>query len=238
MVAQRVEPVRKLVTTGNPEIDKKIGGGLPPRSLTLVEGQSDAGKSVLVQQFIWGTLQSGMRIAVYTTENTTPSLLRQMQSLSLGIEDFFLLGRINVFPVPNTFSDQKSSQLYKLLLRHIDSMPDFDLVVVDSLTAFVTHASEPDTLDFFSRAKELCDQGRSLILTMHSYASNEQLLTRLRSICDAHMRLRVEEVGSQLVKVLEVAKVRGADKSTGNIISFDVEPNIGMRIIPIAKAKA
>ena len=238
MVAQRVEPVRKLVTTGNPEIDKKIGGGLPPRSLTLVEGQSDAGKSVLVQQFIWGTLQSGMRIAVYTTENTTPSLLRQMQSLSLGIEDFFLLGRINVFPVPNTFSDDKSSQLYKLLLKHIDSMPDFDLVVVDSLTAFVTHASEPDTLDFFSRAKELCDQGRSLILTMHSYASNEQLLTRLRSICDAHMRLRVEEVGSQLVKVLEVAKVRGADKSTGNIISFDVEPNIGMRIIPIAKAKA
>ncbi|MND05126.1 flagellar accessory protein FlaH [compost metagenome] len=52
------------------------------------------------------------------------------------------------------------------------------------------------------------------------------------------MRLRVEEVGSQLVKVLEVAKVRGATKSTGNIISFDVEPNIGMRIIPITKAKA
>jgi flagellar protein FlaH len=52
------------------------------------------------------------------------------------------------------------------------------------------------------------------------------------------MRLRVEEVGSQLVKVLEVAKVRGADKSTGNIVSFDVEPNIGMRIIPITKAKA
>ena len=237
MVAQ-VQPVRRLVTTGNVEIDKKIGGGLPPKSLTLVEGQSDAGKSVLVQQFIWGTLQSGMRIAVYTTENTTPSLLRQMQSLSLGIDDFFLLGRINIFPVPNTFSDDKSSQLYRMLLRHIDSMPDFDLVVVDSLTAFVTHASEPDTLDFFSRAKDLCDQGRSLILTMHSYASNEQLLTRLRSICDAHMRLRVEEVGSQLVKVLEVAKVRGADKSTGNIVSFDVEPNIGMRIIPIAKAKA
>jgi flagellar protein FlaH len=236
MVAE-VQPVRKLVTTGNVEIDKKIGGGLPPKSLTLVEGQSDAGKSVLVQQFIWGTLQSGMRIAVYTTENTTPSLLRQMQSLSLGIDDFFLMGRINIFPVPNTFSDEKSNQLYRMLLKHIDTMP-VDLVVVDSLTAFVTHASEPDTLDFFSRAKDLCDAGRSLILTMHSYASNEQLLTRLRSICDAHMRLRVEEVGSQLVKVLEVAKVRGADKSTGNIVSFDVEPNIGMRIIPIAKAKA
>ena len=50
--------------------------------------------------------------------------------------------------------------------------------------------------------------------------------------------LRVEEVGDQLVKVLEVAKIRGASKTTGNIITFDVEPNMGMRIIPISKAKA
>ncbi len=48
-------PARKLITTGNIEIDGKIGGGLPPSSLTLIEGQSDAGKSVLVQQFMWGS---------------------------------------------------------------------------------------------------------------------------------------------------------------------------------------
>jgi flagellar protein FlaH len=38
--------------------------------------------------------------------------------------------------------------------------------------------------------------------------------------------------------VLEVAKVRGAEKTTGNIISFDVEPGLGMRIIPVSSAKA
>jgi archaeal flagellar protein FlaH len=237
MVATQ-DPARKLITTGNIEIDGKIGGGLPPSSLTLIEGQSDAGKSVLVQQFMWGSLQNNLRIALYTTENTTPSLMRQMTSLSLNIDDFFLMGRINVFPVPNTFSQEKSHKLYRLLLDHIDRMSQYELVIVDSLTAFVSHASESETLDFFSQAKDLCDTGRSLMLTMHSYASNEQLLTRLRSICDAHMRLRVEEVGSQLVKVLEVAKVRGASKNTGNVVSFDVEPNIGMRIIPITKAKA
>ena len=36
-------------------------------------------------------------------------------------------------------------------------------------------------------------------------------------------------------QVLEVAKVRGAEMSTGNIVSFDVEPMLGMRIIPISK---
>ena len=70
------------------------------------------------------------------------------------------------------------------------------------------------------------------------YAFSEQMFIRLRSICDAHMRMRVEEVGDQLVKALEVAKIRGAEKSTGNVISFDVEPNLGMRIVPITKAKA
>jgi flagellar protein FlaH len=202
-----------------------------------VEGQSDAGKSVLVQQFTWGTLHSGLRIDMYTTENTTPSLFRQMRSLALEIDDFFIVGRINVYPVPNSFTEEQSRRIFKLLLDHI-ARSRADVVIVDSLTAFVTHASEAETLDFFSRAKELCDDGRSLILTMHSYASTEQLLQRLRSMCDAHLRLRVEEVGTQLIKVLEVAKVRGAAKSTGNIVSFDVEPHLGMRIIPVTKAKA
>ena len=39
-----------------------------------------------------------------------------MNSLSLDIEDFFLLGRINIYPVPNTFTEEKSRQLYDLLL--------------------------------------------------------------------------------------------------------------------------
>ncbi len=226
-----------LVTTGNGEIDKKIGGGLPLRSLTLIEGQSDAGKSVLVQQFTWGTLHRGLRIDMYTTENTTASLFRQMRSLALEIDDFFIMGRINVYPVPNSFTEEQSLRIFQILLDHI-AKSKADVVVVDSLTAFVTYASEAETLDFFSHAKELCDGGRSLILTMHSYASTEQLLTRLRSMCDAHLRLRVEEIGTLLVKVLEVSKVRGAAKSTGNIVSFDVEPGLGMRIIPVTKAKA
>ncbi|HWO73983.1 MAG TPA: ATPase domain-containing protein, partial [Dehalococcoidia bacterium] len=158
MVAQE-QPL--LITTGNSEIDKKIGGGLPARSLTLIEGQSDAGKSVLTQQFMWGSLNSGLRIDLYTTENTTASLFRQMRSLALDIDDYFLVGRINVYPVPNSFTEEQSRQIFRLLLAHI-ARSSADAVIVDSLTAFVTHASESETLDFFSRSKQLCDQGRAL----------------------------------------------------------------------------
>ena len=49
----------KSHTTGNDELDKKLGGGIPAGSLTLVEGVSDSGKSVLTQQIVWGTLKQG-----------------------------------------------------------------------------------------------------------------------------------------------------------------------------------
>ena len=40
---------RRVVSTGNSEIDKKLGGGIPLGSMTLIEGESDSGKSVLSQ---------------------------------------------------------------------------------------------------------------------------------------------------------------------------------------------
>ena len=83
----------KVISTGNTEIDKKLGGGIPIGSMTLIEGESDSGKSVLTQQMVWGSLYDGFRVIVYTTENTLKSFIRQMASLSLEISDFLLLGQ-------------------------------------------------------------------------------------------------------------------------------------------------
>ena len=45
---------KEIITSGNAEIDKKMGGGIPAGSLTLIEGANDTGKSVLTQQLMWG----------------------------------------------------------------------------------------------------------------------------------------------------------------------------------------
>jgi flagellar protein FlaH len=232
------EHKRVLISTGNSELDKKIGGGIPEGSLTLIEGQSEAGKSVLTQQLVWGALQNGKRVAYYSTENTTRSLMRQMSSLSLDITDFFILGRINVYPIVSAPNEEEARSMLQAVLRHMAVMTDRDILAFDSLSVFVSNIPEQDTLSFFTAVKNFCDEDKTLLLTMHSYAFSEPMFVRLRSICDAYLRLRVREMGTQLLKELEVAKIRGADRSTGNVIAFDVEPSIGMRIIPITKAKA
>ena len=229
-----------IISTGSNEIDKKMGGGIPVGSLVLLEGQSDAGKSVLCQHFSHGALSAKMSAVYYTTENTVKSLVSQMSSLNLDITDYFLCDRLRVYPLEvNSSEDSDTSQAFRTLIDHIDSLPlRFKLAVIDSLTGLVAHSEDHAIIDFFASCKRLCDQGRTVIAVVHSYAFDDRMLIRVRSLCDAHLVLKMEQVGERLVKILEVAKVRNADQSTGNIISFDVEPGLGMKIIPISKAKA
>ena len=232
--------ISQIISTGSGEIDKKMGGGIPIGSLVLLEGQSDAGKSVLSQHFTHGASMSRMSVAYYSTENTVKSLMSQMSSLNLDVTDYFLCDRMRVYPLEvSTVQEKHTRRAFKVLIDHFESLPErYKLTLVDSLTGLVAHSDDRAIIDFFAGCKRLCDMGRTIIAVVHSYAFDDRMLIRIRSLCDAHLVLKMEQVGERLIKILEVAKVRNADQSTGNVISFDVEPGMGMKIIPISKAKA
>jgi flagellar protein FlaH len=232
------EKKKQIISTGHPEIDKKLGGGLPVGSLTLVEGQSDAGKSVLCQQMLWGSLKSNYNSIVFTAENTARSLVKQMDSLGLGIMDFLLLGRIKVYYMKPSEIKICAQKTFDTILESVEKHDSFQLIVVDSLTPIVSNTNDGDILSYFERCKAFCDQGRTIINVIHTYAVNNDILIRVRSACDAHLKLTIEKVGDKLVKTLEVAKIRGAAQNTGNVITFEVEPEVGMKIMPLSRAKA
>jgi flagellar protein FlaH len=227
---------QSVISTGVGEIDRKLGGGIPVGSLTLIEGESDAGKSVVAQQMMWGSMLGRHRVLLFTSENTVKSMNTQMASLGFGVINYLLLGWFKVFAIDSAM--MKKVDCFATILSGIKAFPDFQLVVVDSLTPVLSHTNPDEVIDYFEKCKKFCDQGRTIINIAHTYAFDKGVLIRVRSCCDAHFKLRIEEMGDKLVKVLEVAKIRGADKSTGNILSFDVEPGMGLSIMPMGKAKA
>jgi flagellar protein FlaH len=239
MASAETDVQRRVVSTGSTEIDKRLGGGIPPGSLVLIEGSSNAGKSIITQQFLYGALSGLFRCVLYTTENTPRSLFRQMQSLSLDVVDFYLLRALNVYPLPAAMSPEAAEQAFDRLLRHLrQHQGQFDVIFIDSMTSFVQQVPETATLQFLTALKHYVDEDMTVFFTLHSSAFEETMFMRIRSLCDAHLRLRTAEIGEKLLKVLEVAKIRGAEKTTGNILNFDVEPGLGMRIIPVSSAKA
>ncbi|MFQ5934451.1 MAG: ATPase domain-containing protein, partial [Dehalococcoidia bacterium] len=107
------------ISTGVREIDDKMGGGIPKGSLTLIEGESSAGKSMTAHQIIWGSLRNELRAAIYTTEHSYKSLITQMDDLSLSVLDRVLLGRLLIFPAQTTRSGWQPTEIFDMLLEDI-----------------------------------------------------------------------------------------------------------------------
>ena len=152
------------VSTGQPDLDKKLGGGIPLGSLTLLEGQSDSGKSVVCQQLIWGSLQAGLTAILFTTESTTKSFLRQMSSLNLDIMEFLLLGRLRIYPIAVGRRKLTPKQVFKVIVKSIKEGQGVDLIVIDSLTTFVTRGSWEETATYFEHCQELVSENRTMTL--------------------------------------------------------------------------
>ena len=230
---------KHILSTGNSELDKKIADGLPLESLTLIEGENDTGKSVLTQQITWGALKQGHSVDLFTTENTSKSFLKQMESMSLDISEYFAWGYLKIFPLHVVGFEWKKEEMTGILahlIKHIQQSKA-DVVIIDSLTLFTEYAETDAILTFFTNCKSLIDSGKTILITLHTYAFEEDTLVRIRSICDAHLNMKKALVGSKYVMVMEVIKVRGARKTTGNLVSFEVHPGYGMKIIPMSFAK-
>ncbi len=232
------ERKERLISPGLLEMEKRLGGGLPPASLTLIEGDPDAGKSVFTLQLVYGALKQGYRCAVFVSEATAREVLEQMDGFSMPLSDYYLLGRLALFEADFRGDRQQAELLSTRFLQYVASCRDYELFVVDSITPLIFNFDEWYVLSFLAKCKELADVGQTIIVTLHSYAINESLRLRANSIVDAHLRLRIEELGKQLVRTLEVVKVRGAVRTVDNVVSFTVEPGVGIKSVPITRTKA
>jgi flagellar protein FlaH len=230
---------KKILSTGNNEIDKKIADGLPLGSLTLIEGENDTGKSVLTEQIIWGAMKQGLCVDLYSTEMTAKSFLSQMESMSLDVSDYFAWGYVKLFPlhmVGFKWSKEEMDGILENIIEHIRGSKA-QVIIIDSLTMFTEYTTQGTILTFLTNCKNLVDHGKTILITLHTYAFQEDTLIRIRSICDAHLFMKKSLIGDKYVMVMEVVKVRGARKTTGNLVSFEVHPGYGMKIIPISMAK-
>lgn len=233
---------QSLIRMGTGELDRLLGG-IPMPSMNLLEGENDTGKSVFAQDVAWGALTSGLTVRYVTTEMTVQSLVSQMESISFLAKPHFILGKfkITAFHAKGINWDEAIASNYlSVILNFIKKKGDANLVIFDSLTYIATHSSEKDLLNFLSELRNYVDQrGRCVFVTIHPFAFDNNLLIRIRSICDGHMVFKVKTLPSnETARTLEVLKLRGAAKATNNLCTFKVEPGIGIRVLPFTQVKA
>lgn len=230
-----------LLSTGNEELDLRLGGGLPYPALILLEGDHGTGKSLLVAQFIYGALKKdNKKVVLITTENTVKSLLEQMKKISFNLDHEFILGKLHIIPIHMEgvkWAEKSARYLLEALGRYMGRMKkQYDIFVIDSLTTIAVYSTSNVVLDFLTKCRTLVGEGKMIIITIHPHALNENLLINARALCDCYFKLTLGEMGGKTFKIMEVVKLKGASGPAESIINFDIEPAFGIKILPFAGA--
>jgi flagellar protein FlaH len=230
------------LSTGNEELDEKLGGGIPVPSMLLVEGDNGSGKSVLAQQVAFGALRSGLRVYYVTTEATVKELILQMENLSFNVKKFFLRGSFRLYSAYVRGMEWRPEVGRRVLASFIDFMQRtvdvWDVFVVDSLTMLLAYAEPADVFALVSRGRRLVSRGKVLLMTLHKGVLPEDVAARLRSVCDGYIVLSQGVIGGRLVKTMKVVKLRGARDFVEGSIAYEVDPAFGIKVLPLSLAGA
>jgi len=241
MADEKTENQRSpFLPSGNAELDRRMGGGLPKPTFTIIEGRNSSGKSVFVQQFIKGALDTGSKVCLITTETTIPTLLEQMAQINLRVTRDFIWGRFRVVPLQiegTRWTNYRVKNVLNDLYRYLGYISS-EIIFVDSLTFFASEVNESDVLSFFTQCRNLTRHGKSMILTLHAGNIDENLFTKMCALCDCHIKLRIETFAGDFIRVMDITKFRGSNEPSGLTLSFKVTQAFGLQVLPIEVARA
>lgn len=233
-------------TTGVKDIADALGGGIREGSLVIVEGEAKSGKSVISQHITYGILRSrDSAVAYYSAEDNSERLLQKLSDMALDCKQDLVTDRLRVYKMGSENVLRDPSKFLKYIIKHITALPQrFQLIIIDSVTPFMSKVSPVVKIDFLHSCKELCDEGRSMVLALDSHVFEGKTLYRAYSMSDYYLRLKSNDtildtgqVDTRIIKILEVTKLGGAERHKSEGIKFEIKPGVGIQILPFVKVR-
>jgi len=208
---------RARLSTGIPELDTMLGGGVLEGDSVLVAGPSGTGKSALATQFVGEGLRRGEPGVMAIFEERPDGYIQRADTFGLELK-----------------SAQEAGTLELLYLRPLDLSVDETMlaildaikrvgakrVVIDSLVGFEMALAPSFRADFRESLYRMIGALTGAGLTILSTVEVEDNFTSLQFshyavsfLTDDIIRLRYVEIDGQLRKTVVVIKMRGGNHS-------------------------
>ncbi|SDJ18475.1 flagellar protein FlaH [Halovenus aranensis] len=232
-------------------LNKELGGGFPPGSIVLIEGDYGAGKSAMSQRFSYGLCEEDHSVTLLSTELTVGSFLEQMHSLNYGMVNHLLDEQIlflhaDIGESKNSFTDTGSDDeddrmdLLKRLME-AEVMWDSDVVIIDTFDAILRNdptfealvrqnEERQAALEIISFFRDVIADGKVIVLTVDPTTLDEEALGPFRSIADVFLELEMVEVGNDVRRQISVLRFAGMGEQVGDTIGYSVRSGTGIVI--------
>jgi circadian clock protein KaiC len=199
----------KIVSTGVPELDALMGGGLPCGSNTLFSGPSGVGKTTTALSCVISALRRGERAAYYLFDEGLSTLVVRGKALGLDVSPFLESGQLRVVALDPA---EVSAGEFAHMVRHAVEDDEAMIVVIDSLNAYL-HAM-PGGKYLMLQMHELLTYLNHrnivtiLILGQHGMLGEIESDIDMSYLADAILLFRFFESRGKLLKAISMVKSR------------------------------
>ena len=214
---KRKVPPEHYLSTGIPELDQMMGGGIPEGDSILVAGSSGTGKSILTTQFIAAGVRQGEPGIVAVFEERPEEYAERATAFGLDLETSRSGGMLEILYLrPLDLSVDETMQEILDAVRNKGAKR----LVIDSLAGFEMALAPGFRTDFreslYRMIFALTGHGVTVMSTVEMEESFTGLPFSTYSIsflADDIIRMRYVEIEGQLRRILAVIKMRGGDHS-------------------------
>ena len=127
------------VSSGVPELDQLLGGGIDRGTSTLITGPAGTGKSAIATQFAYAALKRGEKVAMFAFEENQRIACRRAKALGTDIEPFIKSGTCYF---RHTDPAELSPGEFAALVRRSVEQDGVSVVVIDSLNGYLNAMPE------------------------------------------------------------------------------------------------
>ena len=200
----------ETISSGIPEIDEMLHGGIERGTATIISGPSGVGKSTFGAQFMKEAAGRSERSVLYTFEEGIETLSARCKAVNIPTDKMIEHGTLSLVKVePLKYTPNQFVQLIRTEVEQNDAK----IIMIDSTSGYKLSMEGEDLIrQLHSLCQYLKNMGVTVILVneTHSIAGTEFSVTEvgLSYLADNLVFLRYLELNGELHKAIGVLKKR------------------------------
>lgn len=207
----RHPPNGERLSSGIPEMDNLLGGGVERGTSTLIAGAAGTGKSTLATQFVSSAADRGQNSALFLFDESIHTLLTRSDGLGLDLRKHIENGRVTVQPVDPA---ELAPGEFAGAIRNAVEKHKASIIVIDSLNGYL-NAMPGERYLIIQMHELLMYLGQAGVATMlisaHQGLIGGQMISPVDAsyLADSVILLRYFEARGEVRQAISVMKKRG-----------------------------
>ena len=200
-------------SSGIPELDKLLGGGLERGTSTLVVGAAGTGKSTLSGQFCSAAAERGQRSAMFIFDESKSTLLSRMTNLGTRLEKHVEDGTVTIYQVDP--AELTPGEFAHKIRREVEER-GASMIVIDSLNGYLNAMPGERylTIHLHEMLMYLGEKGvATMLIGAHQGLIGAAMQTPIDAsyLADAVILMRYFESRGEVRQAISIVKKRGGE---------------------------